>query len=153
MKSADGLYGTVLMLAVLLGLSEDAGAGPGKLLGAVAVTMVVYWVVHVYAGTLAERVAHPDRRLRPIMREVMHEEWPLVEAAAVPAIPLLLGALGVLSRDTALWAAVILGLVDLFAWGLSVGRALRQSTVITVAIGAANVGLGLVMVGLKYLIK
>jgi hypothetical protein len=152
-RSADGLYGTVLMLAVLLGLSEDPGAGPGKLLGGVAVTMGVYWVVHVYAGTLAERVGHPDRRLRPIVGAVMREEWPLVEAAAVPAIPLVLGVLGVLSRDTALWAAVVLGLVDLFAWGLSVGRALRQSTLITVALGAANVGLGLVMVGLKYLIK
>jgi hypothetical protein len=114
MKSADGLYGTVLVLAVLLALSEDPGAGPGKLLGGVLFTALVYWVVHVYAGTLARRVARPDQGLRAVVRETMREEWPLVEAATVPAIPLLLGMLGVLERDTALWCAVAAGLVDLF---------------------------------------
>jgi hypothetical protein len=153
MKTADGLYGTVLVVAVLAALSKDPGAGAGELLGGVLVVMLVYWVVHVYAGTLALRVARPDRGMRGIMRQTMREEWPLVEAATVPAIPLVLGVLGVLGRDAALWCAIGAGLVDLFGWGWAVGRAARQPVVGAAALGALNVALGALMVGLKFLIK
>jgi hypothetical protein len=149
---SGGLYGTVLVLAVLTALTKSGKAEAAVLLGGVVVTSGVFWIVHVYADTLVARVAAPEQRWRDIAAVHARHELPILEAAVGPAIPLALGAAGVLSREAASWAAIAVGLVGLFGWGILLGRALGYGLWRTVSIGLLNVALGGVMVGLKVLV-
>jgi hypothetical protein len=150
---SGGLYGTVVVLAVITALTRGHGdTGPGVVLGGVLVTAVVFWIVHVYADTLAARVVEPHRRWRDLAVEHARHDITIVEAAIPPAVALLLGVLGVVARETAIWGAIALGLIDLFGWGVLLGRALGYGASRTVVIGMLNVGLGAVMVVLKVLV-
>lgn len=149
---SGGLYGTVLVLAVIIALSKSGKAEANIILGGVAVTTLVFYVVHVYADVLALRVREPARSWRSLAREVGHEEIAIVEAAVLPAIPLVLGTLGILDREAASWGAIACGLVSLFGWGALVGRALGYGTPRSLLFGALNIALGGLMVVLKVLV-
>lgn len=149
---SGGLYGTVLVLAVIIALTKSGKAEADIILGGVAVTTLVFYVVHVYADVLALRVSAPERSWRSLAREVGHEEIAIVEAAILPAIPLVLGTLGALDRETASWGAIACGLISLFGWGTLVGRALGYGTLRSLLFGALNIALGGLMVVLKVLV-
>jgi hypothetical protein len=149
---SGGLYGTVLVLAVLIALTKSGKAEASILLGGVVVTSFVFWVVHVYADTLTARAANPARGWRELVRHHGHHELPILEASIGPGVPLLLGTLGLLSRQTASWAAIVVGLISLFGWGVAVARALGYHGGLVIGLGLLNVGLGLLMVGLKVLV-
>lgn len=149
---AGGLYGTVLMLAVIVALTKSGQAQPSIVLGGVVATATVFWIVHVYADTLAGRVGQPGRSWRALATEVGREELPILQSAIPPAIPLALGTVGVLSREAAGWVAIALCLVELFGWGLLVARALGYRGLVAVGLGLFNIALGGIMVGLKVLV-
>ncbi|HEY6759657.1 MAG TPA: hypothetical protein VI318_09210 [Baekduia sp.] len=149
---SGGLYGTVLVLAVIIALTKSGKASPEVVLGGVLITSLVFFVVHVYADTLAARVRYPDRPWLQLARHHAQHESPILGAAIPPSVPLLLGVAGVLSRQAAGWCAIAVGLFSLFAWGVALGRALGYRHGGALAIGLLNVALGGLMVGLKVLV-
>jgi hypothetical protein len=149
---SGGLYGTVLVLAVVIALSKGGKSDASLILGGVLITSLVFFIVHVYADTLASRVRYPERRWVELARHHARHEAPILEAAIAPSIPLALGWIGVLERDTAAWGAIVMGMLSLFGWGLVLGRALSYKPLGSVLIGLLNVGLGVAMVGLKVLV-
>jgi hypothetical protein len=151
-RQAGAVYGTILVLSVIAGVSEDADAGAASVLGAVLLTSVAFWIAHVYAESLTARIDRPDARWRELVRRAVTREWPLLQAAFVPSIPLLLGVVGALSRATAIDVAIALALADLFAWGVAVGRATHQAGLRAALSGFVNVALGGVVVALKVVV-
>jgi hypothetical protein len=151
-RVADAVYGTILVLAVVAALSEDHGASPGEILGGALATSIVFWIVHVYAEVLSRRTAGDTSPSWPLIRASAVQEWPLVEAALAPAVPLLLGAVGILNRSPAITLSIIVGLADLAAWGFTAGRATGQSALKSLLTGAGALALGVVMVLLKNLV-
>ncbi|WP_027004776.1 hypothetical protein [Conexibacter woesei] len=149
---SGGLYGTVLVLAVIIALTKSGRASADIVLGGVLVTSFVFWIVHVYADTLASRVEFPARSWLDIAGEHASEEIGILEAAILPSIPLILGVAGILDRKAAGWAAIGMGLVGLFGWGVAVGRALGYRRASPILFGFLNVALGGLMVGLKVLV-
>jgi hypothetical protein len=150
-RIADAVYGTILVLAVVAALSEDESATPLAILGGALATSIVFWIVHVYADVLSRR-AGGEASLWAVARDSAHREWPLVEAALLPLVPLLLGAIGVFGRSTAITLSILVGLADLAGWGYVAGRALDQSRLAAVLSAVAAVALGTVMVLLKNLV-
>jgi hypothetical protein len=150
--SPRAIYGTILVLAVVAALAGDNDATTAYILFGVLVTSLVFWLAHMYAELLTSAINDPSRRWRELWWAAARSEWPLLEAAFAPAVPLLLGAVGVLSRDTAVNLAYVVGLLDLFGWGIAIGRALDQSTSRAVLTGLVNVALGAVVVVLKALV-
>jgi hypothetical protein len=148
-RLTGAIYGTILLLAVIVGVSEDKDAGPGTVLASVLVTAFAFWAAHVYAAALAERLVDARATWREVIPRVVQEEWPIVEATATPAIALVLGAVGVLSRDAAINIAIALALADLLAWGLAIGRRAGEPTRRAVLIGIVNVAIGAFVVALK----
>ena len=69
-----------------------------------------------------------------------------------PVAALLLGAVGVLSTQSAVWVAVAVGLVVLAVQGIVFARVERLGWLGTMAIVGANVALGVVLIGLKLLV-
>ena len=64
--SAGGVYGTLLTMSVLVGLSVT-NSGPGVMALTVTISVVVFWIAHVHAGLVAQWVgaeARPRRRAR-----------------------------------------------------------------------------------------
>jgi hypothetical protein len=149
---SGGLYGTVLVLAVIIALTKSGKAEATVLLGGIVITSLVFWLVHVYADTLAARVARPGSSWLELVRVHALHELPILEAPIGPGIPLALGAVGILSRQAASWAAIGVCLVALFGWGTAVARALGYRGAVAVGMGLLNVGLGGAMVGLKVLV-
>jgi hypothetical protein len=147
--AAEAIYGTIVALAVVVGVSTDPEAGAGYVLGGVLVTAFVFFAAHLYADVLAARMAEGGARWRDLVRSSAAEEWPFVEAALVPAVPLVLGAAGVLSRDTAVLAAIVVGVAELFACGMAVGRVLGRRPLLMFVSGLLNAGLGMLMILLK----
>jgi hypothetical protein len=67
-------------------------------------------------------------------------------------VPLVLGALGVVSAGVAIWAAFALGLAVLAAQGVRFARAERLGWAGTIAAVAVNLAFGLLLVGMKLLL-
>lgn len=151
-RVADAVYGTILVIAVVAALSEDPESGSGEILGAVAATSIVFWLAHVYAEVLSRRAVGDRSRFWPLLWHAARQEWPLVEAAMAPAIPLLLGALGWLDRSAAITLSIVIGIADLAGWGYIGGRAMQQSRFRSLLNAGVAILVGTIMVLLKGLV-
>jgi hypothetical protein len=147
------IYGTIIVLAVIVGGARAFEHEAGHIAGLVAVTVLVFWLAHVYADSLAHAVANDEHLTLAELRRIAHREASILEAAVPPLVALLLGALGILSTKVAVWVAFGLGLVVLCAQGITFARVERMGRLGTLAVVAANLGLGVALVGLKLLVS
>jgi hypothetical protein len=135
------------MGAIAAGSGKQAHAG--ELAAIVTGTVLVLWVAHVYSHALGETITLGRRLDRRELASVTRRELAIPLAAVAPVTSLVLGALGVLRESTAGWLAMGFGLATLLLQGIryaGVERLTRLGTVVTVGI---NLGLGLLIVGLK----
>jgi hypothetical protein len=146
------IYGTIVALSVIVAGARAYPDGAGHIAALVIVTNVVLWLAHVYAHGLAHSVGHDEQlRLAELLR-IARREAAIVEAAVLPVAALLLGALGVVSTEVAVWVAFGLGLAVLAVQGILFARVERLSWLGTVVVVAANLGLGFLLIGLKLLV-
>jgi hypothetical protein len=139
-------YGTVLVLAALpLVTFADVGAGWGLITGVGVAT----YVAHAYALVMGDHVRHGVPLDRAAVGRALRDGLPILAATVGPALALALARLDVLSESAALWAAVIVAVLQLTALGVLVGWAVtdRRSHWWTYGIVAA--ALGVVVVFLK----
>ena len=147
MINGEGIItGTVVSTAVIAaaaGHLEDT-----HLVIAILGTAFIYWLAHLHARTLGDSVKH---RTHPVdaLKEALAETWPILAAACVPAIILIIVQLVGIKLRTGAWIAVIASTVLLtiysFFAGQRGGLGLRGS-LLSAAIGA---GLGLLVILLK----
>jgi hypothetical protein len=147
------IYGTILVLAVIVAGAKAFEHEAGHIAGLVAVTVVVFWLAHVYADALAHAVAYDQHLSLADLRRIAHREASMVEAAVPSLVALLLGAFGILSTKLSVWVAFGLGLVVLCAQGITFARVEHMGRLGTLAVVAANLGLGVALVGLKLLVS
>ena len=118
-----------------------------------AATSVAFWLAHVYAHALAHSVASDQRISLAELRYIAGREGAIVGAAVPPLVALLVGEIGLVSTQVAIWGAFLLGLVVLAAQGFTVARIERLGWAATTAVVAANLGLGVLLVGLKLVVS
>ncbi|HEX6618009.1 MAG TPA: hypothetical protein VF024_00040 [Solirubrobacteraceae bacterium] len=150
---ARAIYGTILVMAVITALSHDDSVTSAQLIAGVLATTFVFWIAHVYAEVLGRRVEGAGGR--PTLGNVSiaaRGEWPLVEAALLPVLCLLVGVVGVVETETAVGIAIGAGVVELFGYGIAAGRRLKLSVGGTIVVGVVNGALGLLIVLLKVLV-
>jgi len=146
------IYGTIVALAVVVAGARAYPHGAGHIAALVAVTSVAFWIAHVYAHALAHSVASDEHISLTELRHIAKREGSIVEAALPPVAALLVGAIGVISTHSAVWVAFGLGLGVLAAQGVTVARVERFGWLGTLALVAANVSLGVLLVGLKLVV-
>jgi hypothetical protein len=149
---ARAIYGTILVMAVISALAHDESITSADLIEGVAATTIVFWIAHVYAEVLGNRLQGEHAASWANVRSAMHHEWPIVQAAVPLVLALVLGVVGILSTDAAVNVAIAVGIVELFLWGLAVGRRLGLSLSATIAAGIINGALGVAIAGLKVLV-
>jgi hypothetical protein len=147
------IYGTIVALSVIVGGARAYPHEPGHTAVLVAVTCATFWLAHVYAHALGHAVHRGEHLSFAELRRIARREASVLEAALPPIAALVLGALGVFAPRTAVWIAFALGLAVLAAQGFVFARIERLGRVATVAVVAANLGLGLLLVVLKLIVS
>lgn len=110
------IYGTIVYASVVAAssLEDDHPDSALRILVFSLVSIVVFWLAHVYSTALGFHgdAAHVRDRLRDSLRHAMAESAGMLEAAVIPSVPLLLATLGILDAETAvtiaLWLAVLM---------------------------------------------
>ena len=146
---AGTVYGTIIVLSIVTAGAPAFEHGHWRLLVVLAVTVLVFWIAHVYAHIIGESLAEGHRLSHEKILEVAHRELAIPLAAVLPMAAVGLGALGVLRASTSLWLAVGLGVTTLAVEGVRFARLERLGTRGTIVSVAINLGLGLALVAVK----
>jgi hypothetical protein len=144
-------YGTVLVLTALPVIDADeVASGLGWEL--VTGVGVATWLAHFYAEVVGDHLRHGSALDRTEIRRAMVDGLPILLAAVLPALVLMLGRVDVLDPRVALWTSVGVAIGQLVAVGAFVGLSVspRDKSVwsyagVTAAIGIAVVILKLVL--------
>jgi hypothetical protein len=146
------VYGTIVVLAVIVAGAKAYPKDPGHVAAVVIVTTVVFWLAHVYSEALAHSITSNEHLSFAELRRIAHHEAAILEAAVLPVAALLLGSFGVLSASASGWVALGLGLAVLAIQGIVFARTEKLGPLGTVVVVALNLGLGLVLVALKVVV-
>ena len=148
-RLAGFIYGTIIVLSVVVAAARAYPHDAAHMAALVGVTSVVFWLAHVYAHGIAESVADDRRLSLARLRRLARREASIVEASLAPVVALSLAAFGLLSTEAAVWLAIGLGLAVLVAQGIIFARIEGLGPIATLAVVAANLFLGVALVGLK----
>jgi hypothetical protein len=146
---ARTIYGTILITALVAGLSEGYDIDAWQILVSVTATTLVFWAAHVYAEVLSQQLAAGQSLNWRAARRAMDDELPMVQAGFPAALALALSALGFYSTDTAVTLAIGFGVASLFAYGVVLGNREGLSRFQTFVGACVNGAFGLVIVALK----
>jgi hypothetical protein len=145
---AAAIYGSILAAAFITVFREEH-ASPQTVALSVVGTMAVFWIAHVWSALLGEQIHHGHRVSFQHVRTIARSEWPLMEASLAPVVALVLGWIGVLSESKAEDIALAVCVLQLFAWGLYVGRRAYDRWWAVLLSGLVNGLLGLAVVSLE----
>jgi hypothetical protein len=146
------VYGTIVVLSVIVTGAKAFPHGLGHVALLVAVTTVVFWLAHVYADGLAFSIGHGVHLSLAELGRIARREAAILGAGVPPEAALVLGAVGLLSEQVAVWLALGLGLAVLGAAGIVFARVERLGRLRMIAAVLANLALGVVLIGLKVLV-
>ena len=147
------IEGTIVATAVVAGLDESDSVAPPRALWVLLATGAFFWIAHAYADLLAGRIQGHHRMRRPDVTLVLSREWPLFQSTFALAVPLALGAVGVLDDGIAFDLAWLVGVAALVGWGIVFAR--REGHGLAGVVGAAslNASVGLVIIVLKVAVR
>jgi hypothetical protein len=145
---AAAVYGSIVAAAAI-GAFREERARPEDVALALLGTMVVFWIVHVWAEMQGERIHHSASFSIHQLLVIARAEWPLVEAGFGPTLFLFLGWAGVINETLAQDLALVACIVQLFAWGFFLGHRASRHWWSAVLSGTTNGLLGLLLVGLE----
>jgi hypothetical protein len=148
--TAEWVYGTILFMALVLGAADDDDATAGDVLTVAIGTMVVFFIAHTYAETIAG-YSRGSRVVRP-MRAAARHSLGLLGAIVLPSIPLVLSLFGAVAVDDAVDYSLIVGLIVLgatSAWAFITRKAPWWACILGTL---AAVTLGFVVMLLDYIV-
>src|SRR4029077_14363195 len=105
-RLAGVIYGTIVVLSVVVAGAKAYPESPGHVVALVAITAVVFWLAHVYSFSLGDTVAHGEHLSFAEFRRIARREAAMIAAAVPPVAALLLGEVGALSAAAAYWVAL-----------------------------------------------
>lgn len=117
---AGAIYGTILATTVVAALGHGTTSLDSQIV-IVVFTSFVFYAAHVYSLIVAGRMVAGRPLTRSEIREVGVAEWPMLQSSWPIVVPLLLGAFGVVSKDTAAYLAMFVGIGALFVYGVLLG--------------------------------
>jgi hypothetical protein len=146
---SSAVYGS-LLVTTLLAVQARSDSSPEFITLTLLIGVAVFWLTEVWSELVNLRVRGPITRAEA-WRIARHES-PMLSAAVIPAAVLSLASLGQLSLERAIDVALVVGIVQLFAWGLAVGRAVNRGWAVALVIALVDCALGLLIVVLKVFI-
>jgi hypothetical protein len=145
------VYGSFLVASVV-GATFEAGADARTLTGSGFVSMLVFWLAHVWSEVVGEHVSAGTRFHARVIPVIARREWPLVEAAAVPTALLALAWAGVWSRQAGAALALGSAILQITGGGVVGGFRSGASPLNAVILGVGQGILGVLLLVLESLI-
>ncbi|MEY9844756.1 hypothetical protein [Streptacidiphilus sp. MAP5-3] len=146
---AGAVYGSLLAASVIAASDVHAEHPRLSLIVLLIVTGVVFWMAHVYAHLAGEREGGRTVGWREV-RHVGRHEWPIVEAAVLPALAVLVSPLPGASDNA--WLAIGVAVGQLVFWTALGAQRAGASKKQTAAEAAVSLTLGLIIVGAKVVV-
>jgi hypothetical protein len=143
---SSAVYGS-LLVTTLLAVQNQAGASPQFVALTLVIGVGVFWLTELWSELINHRVRGPITRRQAL--RIARDESPMLTAAVIPALLLASAELGLVTVDQALNLALLAAVVQLFVWGLAVGRAMRRGWLPALLVALVDLGLGLLIVVLK----
>lgn len=143
------VYGSLLVTTLIaVQWRHDTSTG---LVGLTLLTSVaVFWLAHVWSAIVNERVRAPIGWAEA--RAIAAAEAPMLLAAIIPAALLGLNVFRMVTVDEATAIALVASIVQLFLWGIAVGRAAHSRWSVALGIATVDCLLGILIVVLKVVI-
>ena len=110
----------------------------------------VFWLMEIWSEIVARRVDGPISLAQTLA--IARHASPMIVAALVPSIVLVAPRFGLLGVDAAINLALVLCVIQLFVWGLLVGRAIGRGWTVAFVVAIGDSLLGLLIVSLKVLV-
>ncbi|QHC24698.1 hypothetical protein [Streptomyces sp. GS7] len=145
---AGAIYGSLLAASVVAG---TATFGPFPRLGLLLlllITGLVFWAAHVYALLVGDLLSYRHLTWAAI-RHVAGHEWPIVQAAVLPAVAVAVSPLLRLDLEGTAWFALSVAVAEQIGWASTAAVRAGASLRVVVVSGAVNLVLGLVIVVAK----
>jgi hypothetical protein len=152
-RIAGLVYGTIVVLAVLVAFAAVPDIDAGRVLAVCVTTTIVLWLAHVYAHVLAGSLATEHRVHWRDVRTTAQHEASIVMASLLPAAALALGVVGLVSDRTAFRLAFFTALAALAGQAVAYSRIEHFGRWATVATVGVNVAVGVVLAVLEVLVS
>jgi positive regulator of sigma E activity len=146
---AHAIHGTIVSAAVMAAASLHGTLG--QVVVSVVVTLVVYWSAERYANILASGVHGPAPTWSRVGRS-LSQGWPMLEAAVVPLIVLVVATLATSDLETGVDVALLFAIVVLAVLGWSAARHARRTRAAALGWAVASGMLGAVVAALKLML-
>lgn len=146
---APAVYGS-LLVTTLVTVQWQGDPEPGLIGLSLLISVTAFWLTHVWSEVVAHRVHGPIDR--PAALRIARSEATMLSAVIVPGLILGLPLVSDVPVDVAIGAALLASLVQLFLWGLAVGRAAGVTPSQAFGIALVDCGLGVAVVILKVLV-
>ncbi len=143
------IYGS-LLVTTLVAVQWHGSAAPALIGLSIVISVVVFWLTHVWSGVMNRRVHGPVSRAEAV--GIARAEAPMLTAVIVPALALGLPRLTGMAVDVAIGLALLVSLAQLFLWGLAVGRAAHDRWWLTLIVALVDLGLGIAIVIAKVVV-
>ena len=145
----SAIYGS-LLVTTLVAVQWRSEAVP-ELIGLTLITsVVVFWLTHAWAGIVNRRVRGPLAKGEGF--SIARDEAPMLTAAVIPVLALGLPRLAGVEVNIAIGIALIASIVQLFVWGLVVGRAAHERWLYALGVALVDCLLGIAIVVAKVVV-
>ncbi|WP_018635451.1 hypothetical protein [Parafrankia elaeagni] len=145
------IYGTVVADSVLA-VESERQTKLSDLIYAELITVIVYWLAHVYADFLGSPPSGSRRAGLHRFVGTLGHEWSLVTASFFPLTAVLLAAAAGASVHTAALAGMWTGVAALVLWGQLAGRRAGRGAVVSLAYGMVAGVFGIALILLRVLL-
>ena len=149
----QSVYGVILVSGMIV-VSATHDATSWEVFWTVVVTVIVFWMAHVYAGTVAHHGLDHGRVLgiRESFREALMHSWGLLASALIPCFILLLGATEAVPDYLAIWLALWAGVLVLAILGYIAFARRGAAWPVRVLGGLTTAAFGLVLMLMKAIV-
>lgn len=149
----EAVYGVVLVSGMIV-VSGGYGSTSLQTFFSVIGTVIVFWAVHIYAGTVAGHgvVEGDTTTLAVSFHRSVRRSLGFLFSALPPCFVLLLGALRIVDDSSAKWVALWLGVAILAVLGFSAFTVRRSPWPVRIAGALGTAAFGLAMIALKAII-
>lgn len=147
----SAVYG-VIVVAGLVVIVADGARASWDVLVKVSATILVFWLAHVFAAAVAKLGAKRETTgigLGGALAYALDHGWGMLVAAAIPLVSLLLGTLGVLDDQVAIWGVLWTAVVVLGVLGFVKAAELTPRGSVRAFSGVITATLGLILILLK----
>jgi hypothetical protein len=148
-RDAPAIYGGLLVTA-LIAVQWRSDAIAELVAVSILVSVGVFWMTHVWAEVVDHRVSGPVSRDQ--VGRLAWAEAPMLTAAVPPVLTLTFARLAGIPVEHAISLALVVSIVQLFLWGLAIGRALDRGWGIALLTAAVECAFGMLLVGLKVIV-